>query len=87
MSGILSRGSAGFVAHAGQPLIAILVEHGDEEEIHYFVDDVAADAALGQTPAIRLAGIWSDLDADEMLASLDRIRHENKPTPPIDLDL
>jgi hypothetical protein len=32
-------------------------------------------------------GSASDLDFDEMLDELDRIRHASKPTPPIDLDL
>jgi uncharacterized protein (DUF433 family) len=35
--------------------------------------------------ALSLAGAWSDLDFDEMLDALDRIRHESKPTPPRDL--
>jgi hypothetical protein len=30
-------------------------------------------------------GAWSDMDFDETLDALDRIRHESKPTPPIDL--
>jgi hypothetical protein len=74
------------VARLDQPLIAVLVEHDGQEAVQYFVDDAAADAALSQAaprPAIKLAGVWSDLDADEMLASLDRIRHDSKPTPPL----
>ena len=31
-----------------------------------------------------LAGAWSDLDWEEMVDELDRIRHANTPTPPID---
>jgi hypothetical protein len=34
--------------------------------------------------AFKLAGVWHELDAEEMLRSLDRMRHESKPTPPID---
>jgi len=34
---------------------------------------------------LALAGSWSDLDWDEMEKSLDRIRHESKPTPPLEL--
>jgi hypothetical protein len=34
---------------------------------------------------LALAGSWSDLDWNEMLASLDRIRHSSKPTPPLEL--
>lgn len=74
------------VARLDQPLIAVAVERDGVEEVRYFVDEAAADEALGrgaqQTP-IKLAGIWSDLDADAMLDELDRIRHESKPTPPI----
>ncbi len=36
---------------------------------------------------LALAGSWSDLDWDEMIRELDRIRHQSKPTPPLDLDL
>ena len=34
-----------------------------------------------------LAGSWKDLDFDDMIQQLDRIRHESKPTPPLALDL
>jgi hypothetical protein len=53
----------------------------------YFFSDEEADAAAtpeGIAQALALAGAWSDLDADEMLAALERIRHESTPTPPID---
>jgi hypothetical protein len=36
--------------------------------------------------ALALAGAWRDLDWDEAMKELDRIRHESTPTPPIDLD-
>lgn len=39
--------------------------------------------AIDETLA--LAGSWSDLDWDEMETTLDRIRHESKPTPPLEL--
>lgn len=80
-----STQGASLLVRADQPLIAVPVEHNGEADVHYFVDELAADAALGQAdqqPAIKLAGVWSDLDAEEVLASLDRIRHESKPTPP-----
>jgi hypothetical protein len=35
--------------------------------------------------ALGVIGAWEDLDWDEMVASLDRIRHESVPTPPIEL--
>ncbi len=34
--------------------------------------------------ALALAGAWSDLPSEHMEEELDRIRHETKPTPPID---
>ncbi len=76
-----------FVAGMDQPLIAVPVERNGTTEVRYFVDDAQADAAFDQGTAkspIKLAGVWSDLDAEEMLDSLERIRHESKPTPPID---
>ena len=36
---------------------------------------------------LSLAGAWSDLDWNETLQQLDRIRHESKPSPPLKLDL
>jgi len=41
--------------------------------------------AIAETLA--LAGAWKDLDFDDMLAQLDKIRHESIPTPPLNLDL
>jgi len=29
------------------------------------------------------AGVWRDLDGDELLARLDRARHESPPSPPV----
>ncbi len=75
-----------FVVRRDQPLIAVPMDQDGVEEVRYFVDEAAADAALGQTtqPApIKLAGVWSDLDAEAMLNELDRLRHESKPTPPL----
>ena len=37
--------------------------------------------------ALALAGAWKDLPSDRMEEELDRIRHQSKPTPPIELDL
>ena len=36
---------------------------------------------------LALAGSCRDLDFDEMIEQLDRIRHESKRTPPLKLDL
>ena len=47
----------------------------------------AAIANEATKRALAAIGSWSDLDWEEMEAALDRIRHESRPTPPIDLDL
>lgn len=69
-----------------QPLIGVILQEGGEEIVRYFVDEQAVDVALPEASiqrALHLAGAWSDLDWDDMLAALDRIRHESQPTPPI----
>jgi hypothetical protein len=73
---------------ADQLLIGIVVREGESEVVRYFADEDIADAR--STPAsvqraLSLLGAWKDVDADDALEPLDRIRHESKPTPPIDL--
>ena len=57
--------------------------------------DVVHDVAETGTPtrahlpgsvqdALDLAGVWIDLDWDETVEALERIRQESQPTPPID---
>jgi hypothetical protein len=68
------------------PLIGVPVGQQGHERVVYFVDETEADQALQQSadrPAIKLAGVWRDLDAEKMLRELDRLRHETKPTPPV----
>ena len=38
----------------------------------------------GKQSALDLIGAWSDLPWEPMEETLDRIRHESQPTPPID---
>jgi hypothetical protein len=59
-------------ARGDQPLIDTRVEGRVASEIE-------AD------PVIALAGVWSDLSWEDIAATLDRIRHEGKPTPPLSL--
>jgi hypothetical protein len=69
-----------------QPLIGIPFFENGREEVRYFTDEAAADAAVSKHTiqlAISLAGSWSDLDWDKMEMAFDRIRHESQPTPPI----
>jgi len=73
-----------------QPLIGIPIELNGRRVVRYFADDAAAHAAAPDEVtkrALAAIGSWSDLDWDEVEQALDRIRHESKPTPPIDLDL
>jgi hypothetical protein len=87
---VARRRRSGLLAGQDEPLIAIPVERDGREVVRYFTDDAAADEAAGDNgvqDALALAGVWSDLDWDEVADELDRIRHESKPTPPLDLDL
>jgi hypothetical protein len=74
--------------HTHSPLIGIIFEENGQEVVRYFTDEKAADAAVSQNTtqeALAVIGAWSDLDWDETVAALDRIRHASKPTPPIKL--
>lgn len=78
--------TSGLAVHEDQPLIGIVLIEDGQEVIRYFVDEAEADAAVAAqttTNGRALAGVWSDLDWEETVAALERIRHENTPTPPI----
>jgi hypothetical protein len=69
-----------------QPLISIPFEENGQAMVRYFPSEEAADAALPESTtqaALNVIGAWGDLDWDEMIEALDRIRHESKPAPPI----
>ena len=75
------------IVRGDQPLIGVLVRKNGEDMVRYVADEEELERSSSQTSvdrALALAGAWSDLDGDEMLDALDRIRHESKPTPPID---
>ena len=76
------------LVQSNQPLIGIPFEENGQEVVRYFTKEEEADRAVSDKDvqhAISLAGAWSDLDWDKMVEALDRIRHESKPTPPIEL--
>ena len=78
----------GLLVQGNQPLIGIPFEEKGQEVVRYFTDENAADAAVPQRTtqaALSVIGTWSDMDWEEMVEALDRIRHESKPTPPIEL--
>jgi hypothetical protein len=88
MSDLPSGMEQGFLVRREQPLIGVLVEVGDQEMVRYFTDEAGAEAGTPETGverALNVLGAWADLDWDEVEAELDRIRHANPPTPPIDL--
>lgn len=79
-----------FDVPSGHPLIGIPVEEDGREVVRYFTDEAEADKAFASRKhrdVRHLAGVWKDLDWDAAVDELDRIRHESKPTPPIDLDV
>ena len=83
---------SGLIGRDREPLIGVPVGEGPDEGVRYFTSEEEADRVLAEDPsgverALSAIGSWSDLDFDDMLDQLDRIRHQSTPTPPIDLDL
>ena len=92
MTDVPTRPRDELTARGHQPLIGIPFGDGPDETVRYFTSEEEADRAVardesGIERALSAIGAWSDLDFDDMLDALDRIRHQSKPTPPIDLDL
>jgi hypothetical protein len=84
----LPEPAASFSADTNEPLIALVVEENGQEVVRYFADDAAADAAAPADSiqaACDLAGAWRDLDWEEMVEALDRIRHQTPPSAPLSL--
>lgn len=80
--------SAALLVRDDEPLVGIVIRQDGQDFVRYFVEDNERDEQ--STPASiqtarGLLGAWKDIDADEALDELDRIRHESEPTPPIDL--
>lgn len=73
----------------GAPLIGLVDTVDGREVVRYFVSEEDAEASISDEDVKRAFdtfGAWSDLDADEVLEALDRMRHESPPTPPLHLD-
>ena len=82
------QGEPSLLVQGSQPLIGIPFEEKGQEVVRYFTDEKAADAAVSHSTtqaALSVIGAWSDMDWEEMVEALDRMRHESKPTPPIEL--
>jgi hypothetical protein len=79
---------ASLAATTEQPLIGLVLEEDGRQIVRAFADEAAANAAVADhalARALAAIGSWRDLDWDETVEALDRIRHESVPTPPIDL--
>jgi hypothetical protein len=77
-----------FTVRRDQPLIGVLRQENGQEVMRYFTEEESADAALdSSTPAraLELAGVWSDLDWEELEKGLDQIRHESPPSAPLEV--
>ena len=73
------------VVEDDQPLIGVFERQNGRDVVRYFADEESADETIPQSAtqaALAVIGAWDDLDWDETIAALDRIRHESKPTPP-----
>lgn len=78
----------GFAARQDEPLIGVVTGDADDQAVFYFaqqqeIDELSADD--GSRVALDLAGAWSDLNWEQMEQELDRIRHDNPPSAPLDL--
>jgi hypothetical protein len=76
-----------FKVRHDSPLIGVPVEEHGEQFTLYFESAQEADAYFserGRVPLASVIGAWSDIDEDEMLDELDRIRHSHEPTPIIE---
>lgn len=74
------------VVGTDQPLIGIFLEEDGREVVRYFADELDANVAVSDeatAEAKALAGVWKQMDWDGLVDSLDRIRHESEPTPPL----
>ncbi len=81
-AGEIARVHTSLKAGPGDPLIAVPTEDGGT--IYYISEEAARADQTDETlqRALDLAGVWSDLDFDEAMEALDRIRHESPPSPP-----
>lgn len=77
---------SGLVVERDEAVVAIpLIENG-REVMRLAMETETEPASLSGSvqDALNLAGVWSDLDWDETVEALERIRHESQPTPPIE---
>ncbi len=56
----------------------------DDETVAVLMPVEKAGKHTGIRDVLALAGAWADLPSEHLEEELDRIRHEGKPTPPIE---
>lgn len=73
------------IVRKGQALRTVPDVENGEPILRVFVTDerTTEERAEVLQKALDAFGAWSDLDADEVLDNLDRLRHESEPTPSI----
>ena len=83
---ILPTPAPSLIVDDGRPLIGIPAERNGQPVTVFFSDE--ATSSSPDQDAIQRAlgaiGAWRHLDWDEAERELDRIRHQSKPTPPIE---
>lgn len=86
MSELRERQGDTLIVRENQMLYAVTADDDQGEEILYVMNEQQgdeSDVSGYNGERIKLAGVWSHLDADAMLETLDRWGHESPPTPPI----
>jgi hypothetical protein len=75
------------IVRRDQPLFGVLRTLNGVEYVEYSVDNSADPATASQRlqDALAVIGAWQDLDWEEAVEGLERIRHESAPTPPTEL--
>lgn len=82
------RPRTGLTVPADQPLMGVIDQLNGAEVVRYFSYEPDPDEELGDQgvqQALSLAGAWRDIDSEDFLDELDRIRHQSTPTTPIEL--
>ena len=77
----------GLAVRPDLPLIGVVLVENGQEVVRYFANEEEADSVIAShraADARSLAGAWADLDWEDAINALDRIRHDSEPTPPID---
>ncbi len=91
MSGSDNGGPRQLVVERGEAVVAVPFIENGREMVRYSVVTPPEPASTDEIPesvrvALSLAGAWSDIDWDEAVDALHRIRHESVPTPPIEVE-